>query len=189
MKCERRVLQNKQELEDFIKILQKENVKSYLEIGCKFGGSLWYIGNGLPKGARIVAVDLPHGDLSFKENQGHLEECTRALKGKGYDAHLIIGDSTKKEIVDKVYALGPFDAVFIDANHTLPYINKDWSNYGKIGKLIAFHDIGFFRPNGLPPHKKPIEVPQFWKGIKDNYTHIEIRRDACDNGIGVLWMK
>lgn len=187
MKCERRVLQHSAELDEFVRLLQKEGVRSYLEIGCKFGGSLWKVANALPKGSRIVAVDLPHGDNSFKENQGHLEECARAIKARGYDMHLIIGDSTKKEVVAKVYELGPFDAVFIDANHTLPYIKQDWANYGIISKLVAFHDIGFFRQGGLPPEKKPIEVPQFWNAIKDKYRHTEIRHDVCDNGIGILW--
>jgi len=187
MKCETYVLQNKSELHAFIDLLKRENVKSYLEIGSKFGGSLWPIANALPQGSKIVAVDLPHGDTSFKDTKPHLEECTNALRAKGYDVHLILGDSTDPKVISLVYSLGPFDAVFIDANHTLPYVKADWANYGKIGRLIAFHDIGFFRAGGMPVGKKPIEVPIFWKFIKDQYRHTEIRHDISDNGIGVLW--
>ena len=187
MKCETAILQNTLEMHRFIKLLLKENVKSYLEIGCKFGGSLWAIGRSLPKGSRIVAVDLPHGDKSFKHSEPHLKECVERLKQHGYDITLMLGDSTDPQIVEKVYALGPFDATFIDANHTLPYVKQDWENYGKISKLIAFHDIGFFRANGLPPHKKPIEVPIFWKAIKESYRHTEIRCDVSNNGIGIIW--
>lgn len=187
MKCETAVLQNVSELKAFTALLQKEKVRSYLEIGSKFGGSLWAVGNALPKGSRLVAVDLPHGDTSFKESEPHLRHCIAGLQARGYDATLILGDSTDPKVVEKVYALGPFDAVLIDANHTLPYVRQDWANYGKIAKLVAFHDIGFSRPNGMPPHKKPIEVPQFWHGIKGGYRHLEIRHDIRDNGIGVLW--
>jgi len=196
MKCETAVLQNTGELSAFIQLLKNENVKSYLEIGCKFGGSLWLVGNSLPVGSKIVAVDLPHGDKSFKESESPLRECVMALRQRGYQTSLILGDSTDQDVVDQVYELGPYDAIFIDANHTLPYVKKDWSNYSKIGKLIAFHDIAFLRDQGLPPQKKPIQVPEFWNGIKKNYRHVEIRLEPirggkgqrkCDNGIGVLW--
>jgi len=188
MKCETGILQNRTEIEVFTKLLVDNNVKSYLEVGSKFGGSLWYVANKLMGGSRIVSVDLPHGDASFKKSQGPLEECVAELKKRGYDAHLLLGDSTDKNIIDKVRALGPFDAVFIDANHTLPYVKKDWENYSPLTKMIAFHDIGFYRKKGLPPHKKPIEVPIFWREIKARHRHQEIRMDSQDNGIGVLWL-
>jgi cephalosporin hydroxylase len=188
MKCETAALQNNSELLAFTDILRQEKAKSYLEIGCKFGGSLWTIANTLPTGSRIVGVDLPHGDTSFKETLPHLKECVKALGKRGYDAHLIVGDSTDSAIVDMVYALGPFDACLIDANHTVPYVMADWRNYGKICKLIAFHDINFSRPTPMPKHKKPIEVPRVWNEIKHEYRHVEIKHDARDNGIGVLWL-
>lgn len=189
MKCETAMLQNKKEIDQLISILSIENVKSYLEVGSKFGGSLWRVANRLPRGSRIVSVDLPHGDKSFKESQAPLEECVRTLKSRGYDAHLILGDSTDADVVDKVYALGPFDACFLDGNHTMPYIEKDFANFGKITKILAMHDIGFFRKGGLPPHKKPIEVPEFWNTVKTKYPkRHEIRCDPQDNGIGVLWL-
>lgn len=187
MKCETAYLQNLSELSWFITILQTENVRSYLEIGSKFGGSLWRIANALPTGSRIVSVDLPHGDKSFKESQKPLEECVAKLKEKFYDAHLFLGDSTDQKLIDKVRALGPFDACFIDANHTEPFVRKDWANYGPMCKIVAFHDIGFNRPGGMPAGKKPIEVPKVWNEIKKNFQHKEIRFDKRDNGIGVLW--
>ncbi len=171
----------------FTQLLNSEFVTSYLEIGSKFGGSLWRIGKSLPKGSKIVSVDLPHGDTSFKENLPHLQDCVLKLNEDGYNAHLIIGDSTDPKIIEQVKALGPFDACFIDANHTLPYVTKDFENYGSLARIVAFHDIGFFRKEGLPPHKKPIEVPVFWKSIKQKFKNVEIRYDKQDNGIGVLW--
>jgi cephalosporin hydroxylase len=188
MKYETAVLQNQSEIRDFAEILVRNGVRSYLEVGSKFGGSLWYVANRLAPRSRVVSVDLPHGDTSFKNSQPALEDCVKSLKNKGYDAHLIIGDSTAEEVVEKVRQLGPFDAVFIDANHTLPYIEKDFANYRPMAKkLIALHDIGFFRAEGLPAHKKPIEVPIFWEKIKDEFVHEEIRYDKRDNGIGILW--
>jgi predicted O-methyltransferase YrrM len=189
MKYETAILQNEDEVLAFITILRNEAVKSYLEIGCKFGGSLWAIGNALPVGSRIVAVDLPHGDTSFKETLPHLQDCVKALNAKGYEVHLIIGDSTDRKIINEVSYWAPFDACLVDANHTLPYITKDWVNYSALThKLMAFHDINFSRPTPMPKHKKPIEVPQFWNVIKHAYRHVEIKHDKQDNGIGVLWL-
>ena len=68
MKCETAHLQNEAEMRELIALFKTEKVRSYLEIGAKFGGSFWKIVNGLPTGSRAVAVDLPHGDKSFKES-------------------------------------------------------------------------------------------------------------------------
>jgi hypothetical protein len=46
-------------------LLQREGVRSYLEIGSKFGGSLWRVANSLPPGSRIVSVDLPNGTKAW----------------------------------------------------------------------------------------------------------------------------
>jgi hypothetical protein len=52
--------------------VQGEGVRSYLEIGAKFGGSLWRAAQALPKGSRIVAVDLPNGTKAWNAEQHSL---------------------------------------------------------------------------------------------------------------------
>lgn len=183
-------MQIEPEVKEFQKLLRDNACRSYLEIGCKFGGSLKDFGGSLPDGSRIVAVDLPiNNTLPF------LEKSILELRKK-YEVHLFLGDSTSETIVEQVRALSPFDAILIDGNHTLPYVTKDWQNYGPMGKMIAFHDIAWWRETGYNPKLMPIEVPQFWNNIKKNYRHIEIKHEKvrgaigareCDNGIGVLW--
>src|SRR5262245_32054439 len=188
-KYERRALQYPTELAKFIKLLRSENVKSYLESGSKFGGSLWKVGISLPKGSRIVAVDLPHGDLSFKEGLPHLQACVNRLrKDYDHDAHLFVGDSTSPDIIAAVLDLGPYDACLIDANHTEPYVRADWVNYGQLARIVAFHDIGW-RAEGRVTKKYPIDVPKVWAELKQQFRHIEIKLDPTtrDNGFGVLW--
>jgi len=34
-----------------------------------------------------------------------------------------------------------FDLVFIDGDHTVPWLVKDWRNVGRIAKVCAFHDL------------------------------------------------
>ena len=185
-KYEYAALQNKAEFERFCDILRRENVQSYLEIGGKHGGSLWMAANALPLGSVVVSVDLPNGDTSFKQSQPHLEACVERLSSMGYKAALILGDSTDKRVVDSVTEFAPFDACFIDANHTLPYVTKDWENYGKLARIVAFHDIGW-RARPEPSKKMPIEVPILWQQLRAQYRHEEIKLEPRDNGIGVLW--
>lgn len=186
MKCETAFLQNLSELQMFIELLKCEKVKSYLEIGSKHGGSLWYIGKSLPSGSKVVAVDLPHGDSSFKNSQPNLQECVNALRKRmRHQVSVILGDSTSAEVIEEVKQLGPYDACFIDANHTEPYVRKDWANYGPLCRIVAFHDIGHSKP--IEKERKQIEVPIVWKELKEKYRHKEIRLDKDTNGIGVLW--
>lgn len=189
-KYERKALQDPAELARFLKLLKDEKIGSYLEVGCKFGGSLWQVATQvLPKRARIVAVDRPHGDGSFKESQPHLEECVKRLrKERGFDAHLFLGDSTDPEIIAKATALGPFDACLIDANHTEPYVRADWANYGPSAKIVAFHDIGW-KAEGREHKmgKLPIHVPIIWEELRPQFRHHEIKLCPRENGFGILW--
>ena len=177
-----KLLQYPGELEELCAIFQAEGVRSYLEIGCKFGGSLWTIGTSLPKGSRIVAVDL----MRWPQQTAQLRQSIADLIEAGYEVIGVPGDSSNPELVKHVYRLGPFDACLIDGDHKLAGIKKDWQNYGPMCRLVAFHDINWHR-NAGEPQPYVIDVPQFWQGIKGDYRHIEIKRDKRDNGIGVLW--
>jgi len=178
------VLQNRQELEEFRKLIKSESVCSYLEIGSKFGGSLWHVANTMPKGSRVVSIDLPWGDGSFKDSQPWLEKCVSTLKSMGYDAHLLIADSHDPSSVDFAKMLGPFDCVMIDGDHTAAGVCADWENYGPLGKMVCFHDISWkFQTS----KKALIEAPEFWQEVKQGYRHREIRLEKKHNGIGVLW--
>lgn len=179
------------ELQEFLAFLKSKELSSYLEVGCKFGGVVWPVARQMPKGSRIVAVDLPNGPWGRSESQLSLEACVAHLKRDGYDAHLFIGDSTDNSIVQKVRDLGPFDAVFIDANHTEPYVRKDFANYGTRARIVCMHDIGWDNPT--PPGRMAIEVPKVWREFKETFKEkakfSEIRRDHRHNGIGILeWL-
>lgn len=186
LKCESNLLQDPNEFRSFLKLIKKHNVRRYLEIGSKHGGSFWRVVTSLPRGARAVSVDLPHGDTSFKQSEPHLRACILRLKELGYDAHLFLSDSTDIETVERVRQLAPFDLVFIDGNHTEPYVWKDWYNYGPLANIVAFHDISWFR--AVPDSKKmPIDVPKVWGKLKQEFDHVEIKQCPQDNGIGIIW--
>jgi predicted O-methyltransferase YrrM len=175
------------EIDGLADILRAEGVRSYLEIGSKFGGSLARIAERLPTGSRIVSVDMPLGTRAWPQSSAELKAVIARLRLAGHDANVIWGDSTAERVIEQVRTLGPFDACFIDANHTLPFVEKDWANYGPMARIVAFHDIAWHRaPEWVGTR---IDVPQFWDRIKGDYRHQELKfcPTAKNNGIGVLW--
>ena len=135
-----------------------------------------------------MSVDLPHGEWGRSDSEGPLRQCIKELRGLGFEAHLFIGDSTSQPIIESVKAHAPFDCVFIDANHTENNVRTDFTNYGRLGKYVCFHDIAWKR---VPkPTRLPIEVPKVWADIKqtfkDKAKFREISHHHDDNGIGIL---
>jgi cephalosporin hydroxylase len=180
---ETHIAQDEAEIEALVALLRQEKVTSYLEIGARYGGSLWRIARALPQGSRVVAVDLPDGPGGKAGAIFALRACVGELRRVGYDARLIEGDSQQPSVVEKVETLGPYDCVFIDGDHTLEGIRLDWKNYGRMAKLVAFHDIACSNP------EKPIKALVFWERIKTGYRHREFKyhHTGRHNGIGVLW--
>lgn len=180
-------LQVEEEFDAFCDILRRENVRSFLEIGSKFGGSLRRAAAALQNGSRIVSVDLPQGTKLWRDTQPALTQTVKWLNGIGHDAHLIWGNSTDPKIIAQVAGLGPFDAIFIDADHRMPGVTADWKNYGPMGRIVAFHDIGWKRAPTWQGVR--IDVPEFWAKIKGEFRHEEFLMcpTGKNNGIGVLW--
>lgn len=182
------MLQDVQEIDALAALFAKDGVKSYLEIGSKFGGSLKKIAEALPVGSRIISVDMPHGTKAWNESRVALEGVWKELRAKGYDARVIWGNSQDKAIVEQVKALGPFDSILLDADHRLPGVTADWNNYGPMAtSMVAFHDIAWRRAQEWEGTR--IDVPQFWNGLKLKYRHQEFKfcPTGKNNGIGVLW--
>ncbi len=182
------MLQVPAEIARFVEIVAENKVRSYLEIGSKFGGSLWTVSQVLPKKARIVAVDLPEGNRADVTTRS-VQACITELNRLGKDARVIFGDSTDSAVIEAVRKLGPFDAVFIDANHTTEFVESDWSAYGQMARMVAFHDIAWRRAPDWAKGDKRIDVGQLWDVLKETYRHEEIRLcpTGKNNGIGVLW--
>ena len=173
-------LQDKAELAAFVKFVRESNVRSYLEVGCKFGGSMWEIANAMPSDSRIVGIDT--------EARPELKETCRQIGKRGYKVDLIVGDSTHRMIIEKARKLGPYDLCLIDANHTEKFVRSDWANYGPMARIVAFHDIAWDQGD-RPAKSWKIEVPKVWNEIKNEFKHHEIKLCPTrrDNGFGILW--
>jgi cephalosporin hydroxylase len=180
--------QDPTEIAEFCDILRVEECSLYLEIGSKFGGSLWLAAQAMPKGSRIVAIDLPNGTKAWAESSKSLVDCVAEFNREGYDARIIWGDSKAPDVIRKAALYGPYHCVMIDADHRLAGVTADWENYGPMSRrMVAFHDIGWRRAPEWQGVR--IDVPQFWDQIKQEHRHKEIRHcpTGKNNGIGVLW--
>lgn len=186
---ETKISQVESEIVGLIDILKRENVRSFLEIGSRFGGSLWRIAHALPPGSRIVSVDSGKGMGGRKPGATEsLEQCIKELRRGGYDAHLIFGDSHRADTINRARRLGPYDAAFIDGDHEYRGVIQDWNHYGPMAKIVAFHDVGWVMPTNYT-NSKAVEVPQLWGELKEHHRHEEFidYSTGATMGIGVLW--
>lgn len=144
-----------------------------LEIGVWHGGTIvqWAAVAG-----KVVGVDLDTFDLKLSLPLGPR-------------VALIEGDSTDQAVVEEVRGYGPFDVVFIDADHSYLGAHADWENYAPMvepGGLVAFHDI-------LP--RDGYGVSDLWAEVKRGRRTVEIvgtepspHMDDPRAGIGVVWL-
>jgi cephalosporin hydroxylase len=162
--------QNAQELEWLLSHLKGS--ASLLEVGSSFGGTLRYMASVLPKGARIVSVDLPCDETPKWLNPlDTLKQTCREIGELGADVHLMIGNSHEKDMVEAVRGLGPFDFVFIDGDHSYAGVKADWENYGPMGKIVGFHDVNHVE-----------DCKRFWQELKASG---EYRIDECLIAFGI----
>lgn len=177
------------EIVGFIDLLRREKVTRFLEVGSRFGGSLWRIANALPKGSLIVSCDSGRGMGGNKPGATtSLKECVKLLSKAGYDAHLVVGDSQVPLTIAQVRQFAPFDAVFLDADHELLGVTRDWKHYGRMSRIVAFHDVGWIKPPDYQ-NSKVVRVPELWDDLKAKYRHEEFidYSTGATMGIGVLW--
>jgi hypothetical protein len=184
----REASQNPQEIGGFIELLQREGVRSYLEIGARHGDTFFDVMRSLPEGSRGVAVDLPGGNWGTTKSKSYLQMACDDLSARGYDVHCLFANSQESGTADIVNAMGPFDAALIDGDHLYSGVKRDWQLYGDCARLIAFHDIA-----GEGQRQKnsqlPVEVPRLWREIRNDFRHHEFIAPGSKMGIGVLWVR
>lgn len=179
-----RARQQADELSAFIELMKTENVCSYLEVGACHGDTFHAVMSALPKGSKGVAIDLPEAAWGKKSSSRALEQAVACLRDSGYDADAIYGDSASADVRQFAQARGPYDAIFIDADHRYEAVRKDWLTYGPMGRIIAFHDIdGVGKRSGA----LTVEVPRLWREIAGQHSHREIIGGVRGMGIGVVW--
>lgn len=179
--------QDRWELEKFIDFMKEQGVRRYLEIGARYGDCFHAIMSALGTGSYGVAVDLPDSAWGRPDSEEALKRAVHDLEQfKRITATLILGDSHDATTVEQVARLGPYDLIFIDADHRYQAVYDDFRNYGHMAQFVAFHDIA---GEGQKDGRKgiPVEVPIFWAEVKTKFKHKEFVAPRSRMGIGILY--
>ncbi len=167
------------ELIFFLKRYEKKNKKkidSILEIGFSHGLTNTIL-NKFFNFKKNIAIDLLGA---------HLNGTTLLANLRFKNLIMFCSDTNSKKTINNVNKLGPFDLIFIDADHNYQSVKRDFNNYKNVlskNGLIIMHDI--FLPNS--------GSKKFWNEIKNNksfkYNEIICKKYPFKYGIGILNQK
>lgn len=179
-------LQYDDELDQLIGWFVHLGVRSYLEIGARYGGSFGRVMMALGERSRGVCVDFPGAEFGDENSPVRLFDTLARLRRRGREVSCVLGPSAAQEVVARVQAFGPFDAVFIDADHRYAAVRLDFEIYAPLARVVALHDIA--APDHVTSRRgTPVGVPQFWAEVKTRYPYIEIYRPDTLMGIGIVF--
>jgi predicted O-methyltransferase YrrM len=149
------IFQREWEFRELLNLYGERRPRRVLEIGTFHGGTLYHwLTNAQPR-ATIVSVD------SYRANVDN-RHLYAGWTPPGVELHALMGDSQSAEMRAMVADVGPFDWIFIDADHYEAGVQRDWDNYHSLcapGGLIALHDI-------CPAAVDWIQVDRVWRRIQ-----------------------
>ncbi len=162
------VFQRPAEFERLLALYRERRPRRVLEVGTYYGGTLKQWLRRARKGAHVVSID----SYAYRRADNRAKYADWTPKGVKLTA--LAGHSQDPAVIAQARALGPYDWIFIDADHTYDAVKADWLRYGAMaatGGVIIFHDIV------ADPRRHPeIQVPQLWREIQlsRQYTTHEI---------------
>ena len=176
------------ELAELIRLAKVQDVRSVLEIGSRFGGTLKCWLELLSVNA-VLAVDFP---LEGSKVQAERCKLWESWRRPGQSTQAVFGKSEAPETLASVrvalskLGLPQVDMLFIDGGHSYEQVQADYTNYRQFAKkLIAFHDIT--ASTIIDP--KEFGTDRFWQMIKRGKKHREFcfpKNARGGYGIGVL---
>src|SRR5262245_20967128 len=158
--------QNREEFEWLLDHMS--GATSMLEIGSCLGVSLQGFATRLAPGAKIRSIDA---GICWDDRDGEPVRIVTAnnllltiqeLDQSGFDATVIMADSTWPQVIEWARENGPYDFVYIDGGHQYETVKSDFENYAPMAtKLIGMHDIANIA-------HATYGVVRFWNELKAN---------------------
>lgn len=142
----------------YLRFLSERQVTSYLEIGCRWGGTFILTTEYLKKFGPVsssVAIDIIDSPVSE------------------YTGGEFIKMDSKSDEFRKYISERNFDLVLIDGDHSYEGVRSDYETVKDHAKMIVFHDISSVACPG---------VSRLWNEIKHNYTYYEFTDQYYDVG-------
>jgi predicted O-methyltransferase YrrM len=179
--------QDPAELTWFVRLAQSLDVRSYLEIGSRFGDSFYAVMANLRPSARGISIDLPESP----EKAIQLTATCCELRTMGFYCAGHFGDSNNSFALKFAKHFAPYDLILIDADHTYEGVAQDWHNYSRFGRVIALHDVA--APDTWQSDGKPNGVGRFWrelKSLRETYSFTDMEEFATPGsnmGYGVVF--
>jgi len=177
-------LQRTWELASLIDMVGRLRPRTVLEIGTHQGGTLFCWAAVAAPDARLVSVDLPNEREALGTTQADRARFAsflrpgQSLESLAADSQL---DATRERVVRALEGR-QVDFLWIDADHALAGVTRDWELYRTLvrpGGLIGFHDI---HPNpGFPEN----QVDQLWARIRGGFRHTELIDQDHPGGVGM----
>ncbi|MDO8619464.1 MAG: class I SAM-dependent methyltransferase [Candidatus Daviesbacteria bacterium] len=151
--------------DDLPKFLYERGCRVGIEVGIDQGE----YGIKLCKaGLKVYGIDSYTAYKGYKEPESYEDHYEQALANlKGYD-YTIIKKFSRDALAD--FEDGSLDFVYIDGNHTLPYIAADifgWEPKLRKGGIMSGHDYAFV----IGPKER--QIPKVYDG-----THVKAAVDA-----------
>ena len=132
----------------YLCLLRKQNITSYIEIGCRWGGTFILtteylkMFNTVNKSVAVDIIDSPVLEYCLKNKE------TQFLKINSQEHKF-------KEYINN----NEFDLIFIDGDHSYHGVKNDYDISKNSGRIFVFHDI----VSDVCPG-----VVQFWNELKNN---------------------
>lgn len=170
-----RAQQHPLELEQLVELYRYRRPQRVLELGVGEGGTLWHWVQHAPRGATVVAIDDRHVNAEQYRHWGRGAVRIAA----------ILGDTADPAVIRAAADRGPYDFLFIDADHHDARVRNDWRNYGPMaagGGIVAFHDVE-------PSDDPTVQVDGLWRELELEHETTVYRAQPGSPGIGVVFVE